>query len=280
MLLIADSGSTKTDWLLLDGEQETLRLKSIGFNPYFFETQQIYDELTLVFKEKFDAEAVGEVFFYGTGCSSSSKKAVIDNALQQLFPKASTLVEHDLLGAARSLLGKQKGIAGILGTGSNSCHYDGTDVVDTIFSMGYFFGDEGSGGYLGKTYLKAHLKKQVPEEICRLFEASYSYTPDDILTHVYKMPHPNRFLASFSIFLKNNLHHPFIEEMVTQCFEDFFREMISIYKGYQDLPFSCIGSVGYHFQEQIKKVMQNHGMTIGKFIVSPIEGLKEFHLNS
>jgi glucosamine kinase len=278
MLLLADSGSTKTDWLLMEGDKEVLRLKSVGFNPYFVDSQHIYNELVSGFMEKFDLDAVKEVYYYGAGCSSASKQAVVDNALRQLFPQAQTLVEHDLLGAARALFGHEKGIAGILGTGSNSCLFNGKDVVGTIFSLGYFFGDEGSGAHLGKTYLTAHLKKNVPEEIYRKFGETYTYSPEDILTHVYKMPAPNRFLASFSVFIKNNIGHPFIEEMVIQCFEDFFKEMIQIYEGHQELPFSCIGSVGFNFRPQIEQVLDRHGMTIGRFLVSPMEGLKEYHL--
>jgi glucosamine kinase len=280
MLLIADSGSTKTDWLLMNADKEVLRLKSVGFNPYFVDTQQIYHELAANFAANFDLNSVQEVYYYGAGCSSPSKKAVVDNALKLLFPNAQTLVEHDLLGAARALLGHEKGIAGILGTGSNSCLYDGNDVVGSLFSLGYFFGDEGSGAYLGKRYLQEHLKKRVPEEIYRMFEANYTYTPEDILTHVYKKPNPNRFLASFSVFVKSQIHHPFIEKMVLQCFEDYFNEMIKVYDGFRDLKFSCIGSVGYNFRDQIEKVFHAHGVELGRFLISPVEGLKEFHVGT
>ncbi len=278
VLLLADSGSTKTDWLLLKDGKEELRFKTVGFNPYFVDTAQIFDILKEEFTEKFDLSAIDEVYFYGAGCSSPSKQAVINNALQQLFPTAKTDVEHDLLGAARALLGHSKGIAGILGTGSNSCLYDGTDVVESVFSLGYMFGDEGSGAHLGKTYITHHLKKKVPREIYEAFENSLAYSPEDILTHVYKKPSPNRFLASFSVFLKNHIDHPFVSGLVTQCFEEFFREQVSLYTGYKDLPFCFIGSVGYNFKPQLEKAAGKFGISIGNYMSSPMQGLVEFHV--
>ena len=279
MLLIADSGSTKTDWLLLKDGKEYLSFKTVGFNPYFIDTQHVYDILKEDFSEKFDLYAVKEVFFYGAGCSSESKQAVINNALKQLFPKAITDVDHDLLGAARAILGREKGIAGILGTGSNSCLYDGTNVVESLFSLGYMFGDEGSGAHLGKTYISQHLKKQVPQELYDEFMKEPGYSPEDILTYIYKKPNPNRFLASFALFLKRNIDHPFVHNLVVNCFDEYFKEQVSKFTGYRDLPFSYIGSVGYNFSTQLEEAAARHGISIGRCMVSPMEGLMEFHLN-
>ncbi len=277
MLLIADSGSTKTDWVLLKGSGETQNIKTIGFNPYFVDTAQVYDVLREEFSEQIDLSLVSRVYFYGAGCSSDSKKAVINNALKQLFPEAKTVVDHDLMGAARALLGNDKGIAGILGTGSNSCLYDGKQVVESLFSLGYMFGDEGSGAHLGKTYVKLHLKKKVPVEIREQFEKKTGLSPEDILTHVYKKPNPNRFLASFSVFLKKNIDHPFIEDIVENCFDEYFREQVCQYTGFQDIPFSFIGSVGYNFSTQLQRVASKYGVTTGRYLVSPMEGLIDFH---
>lgn len=277
VLLLADSGSTKTDWMLLKEGKEELRFKTVGFNPFFVDTAHVYEILKEEFTEKFDLSTISEVYFYGAGCSSGSKQAVINNALQQLFPHAKTDVEHDLLGAARALLGHTKGIAGILGTGSNSCLYDGTDVLESIYSLGYMFGDEGSGAHLGKTYITSHLKKKVPQEIYDAFENSLAYTPEDILTHVYKKPNPNRFLASFSVFLKSNIEHPFVSELVENCFVEYFKEQVSLYTGYKELPFCFIGSVGYNFKPQLENAARKFDVTIGNYMSSPMEGLVEFH---
>ncbi len=279
MILLADSGSTKTDWLLLKEKKEHLRFQTMGFNPYFVDTSLVYDTLKKEFTEKFDLSLIKEVHFYGAGCSSESKQAVINNALKQLFPQAETTVDHDLLGAARALHGRERGIAGILGTGSNACLYDGNDVVETIFSVGYMFGDEGSGATLGRIFLSLYLKNKVPAEIAEAFQKTYTYTPEDILNNVYKKPNPNTFLAKFAKFLKQQIHHPFIEEIVVNSFDDYFREQVSNYTGYKEVPFSCVGSVAHNFHEQLKKAADRHGITIGRTLVLPMEGLVEFHLS-
>lgn len=277
MLLLADSGSTKTDWMLIKDGKEINRFKTVGFNPYFVDTTQVYNVLKEEFSEKFDLSGVDEVWFYGAGCSSEAKQAVINNALKQLFPLAHTEVEHDLLAAARALLGHEKGIAGILGTGSNSCLYDGKDVTESLFSLGYMFGDEGSGAHLGKTYINLHLKKRVPQELYEAFEKHCGYSPEDILTHIYKKPNPNRYLASFSVFIRKQIEHPFMQELVENCFDEYFTEQVSKFTGYQQVPFSFIGSVGYNFREQLEKAAARHNITIGRYMVSPMEGLMEFH---
>lgn len=278
MLLIADSGSTKTDWVLIKDGKEEQRFKTVGFNPYFVDTEQVYKTLYKEFTERFDLNHVSKVYFYGAGCSSPVKKAVINNALQQLFPGTHTEVDHDLLAAARALLGNKKGIAGILGTGSNSCLYDGHDVAESLFSLGYMFGDEGSGAHLGKSYIALHLKKRVPQELQKAFTDICGYSDEDILTHIYKKPNPNRFLASFTVFLKKQIEHPFIAELVEKCFDDYFVEQVSKYTGYQELPFSYVGSVGYHFSAILEKSAKKHGIHIGRCLQSPIDGLIEFHL--
>jgi len=277
MIFIADSGSTKTDWLLLKEGKEHLRIQTIGFNPYFVDTEHVYNTLKKDFADKFDPSVIKEVHFYGAGCSSETNQAIINNALKQLFPNAETTVDHDLLGAARALHGRKRGVAGILGTGSNACLYDGKDVVETIFSVGYMFGDEGSGATLGRLFLSLYLKNKVPAEIAASFRSTYTYTPEDILNNVYKKPNPNTFLAKFAKFLKQQIHHPFIEEIVVNSFDDYFREQVSNYTGYKEVPFSCVGSVAHNFQEQLKKAADRHGITMGRTLVLPMEGLVEFH---
>lgn len=277
MLLLADSGSTKTDWLLIQSDAERLSFKTIGFNPYFVDSKQVYDTLKHEFSGRFDFSLVNEVYFYGAGCSSASKQAVIGDALNELFPGAHILVEHDLLGAARALLGHERGIAGILGTGSNSCLYDGEKVTDSLFSLGYMFGDEGSGAHLGKTFIARLLKGKVPHEIAQSFEREYGYTFEDILTNVYKKPNPNRFLASFSVFLKKNQEHPYVSQLVEDCFDAYFKEQVCCYAGHKELPFSVIGSVGYHFRTQLQSAAAKNEIIMGRFMVSPMDGLVNFH---
>ena len=277
VILIADSGSTKTDWYLTDNGSVLKTFKTSGLNPYFLDSRQIHTILEKEFNGSLPSNELQHIWFYGSGCSSSEKKAVIGHALRDLFPGVDITVEHDLLGAARALFGYKKGIAGILGTGSNSCLYDGSYVIDTIFSMGYVFGDEGSGAYIGKKYLTAHLKKSVPAELNDAFQSKYPYTPEDILDNVYKKPFPSKFLASFTLFLKEHIDHSFVSDMVVQCFDDFFHAQVMVYKGYTELPFSCVGSVGYHFKDQLKIAAEINNITITSVLAAPMESLLGFH---
>lgn len=277
MLLIADSGSTKTDWLLLDKNIDVFSVKTRGLNPFFVTTEQIVSVMKEAFDGKVDADSIDHVFFYGSGCSDYQQRKIIEDALNQYFIRSDNFVEHDLLGAARALFGNEKGIAGILGTGSNTCLYDGNDVTDHLFSLGYVYGCEGSGTYLGRNYLRLHLKNLVPNDVRQAFEDMYSLSPQDILTQTYSSAHPNTFLASFTLFLSKYQEHPFIADLLERLFADFFREQVFIYPDYKDFPFACIGSVGYYFKDVITKVAKSNGIRAEKFLVSPLDGLRNFH---
>ena len=277
MILLADSGSTKTEWWLIKDNKTQQSFKTVGFNPYFVSTEQVKSILQEDFSDRFDLGQIHKVFFYGAGCSSDSKKAVINNALQALFPGAHTEVEHDLLASARALHGNQPGVACILGTGSNACLYDGNDITESLFSLGYMFGDEGSGAHLGKTYIAAHLKKRAPAEILTAFVQETALTDEDILTNVYKKENPNRFLASFTVFLKKHLDNPWVFSLVEQCFDEFFSEQVSKFTNYQHMTFGCIGSVGYHFRDVLEQSAAKHNIKPEIFLVSPMDGLLEYH---
>lgn len=278
MILIADSGSTKTDWCLVKDKQTVKRFQTQGFNPYFVSSEEMAAALSVDFPALFDIQQTDQVFFYGAGCSSPSKQEVINKALGSVFSKHTDIyVEHDMLAAGRALFGKDKGIAAILGTGSNSCLYDGEQIVEDLFSLGYMFGDEGSGAHLGKNFIALYLKKKVPDEIGEAFRDFYALSDEEILTEVYKKANPNRFLASFTVFLKARLDHPFIQDLTESCFDAFFTEQIRQFTDYRKLPFSCIGSVGYHFKEVIQRVASRHGVRTESFQISPMEGLLSFH---
>jgi glucosamine kinase len=277
MIIIADSGSTKTDWVLMEDRKEIFSCKTIGMNPYFTTTEKVIATLEQEMLPFINKDKVKEIHFYGSGCSFPEKKAVIGNGLKALFEGVEIEIQHDLLGAARALFGNEKGITGILGTGSNSCVYDGNDVVENIFSLGYMFGDEGSGAYLGKKYITAHLKKKVPPELYKAFYESCNYSNEDILTNVYKKPNPNRFLASFAVFLKQHIDHAFVAKMVEESFVDFFREQVICYKSYKELPFSFVGSLGCNFVQQVRNAAARFDIALEKYMVSPMEGLIHFH---
>ncbi len=277
MMLIADSGSTKADWWLLEHGEKIHSFKTVGLNPYFISSEKIIECVSESFNNSFQPTQIKEIFFYGTGCSSSVNKDIVKNALNALFPEARYEVEHDLLGAARALRGRKKGMVGILGTGSNSCVYDGVNIIDNIFSVGYMFGDEGSGAYLGKKYITDHLKNKVPNEIFRSFAQTYGFSNVDILTHVYKKPNPNRFLASFAVFLKKHIDHPYVVELVEEAFMHYFREQIMCYENYRVLPFSFLGSVGCNFLKQLQNAAQRSEVNLSNYLISPMEGLVAFH---
>lgn len=277
MILLADSGSTKTDWVVVNDGVTVKTFQTVGLNPYFVSTGEATDILREPFGRHLDSFSVSHIYFYGAGCSSASKKAVIQGALETLLPGAKAETEHDLLAAARGLFGQKEGIAGILGTGSNSCVYDGEKITEQLFSLGYMFGDEGSGAHLGKIYIADHLKKRAPEEIRQAFVKSHGLSDEDILTHIYKKANPNRFLASFTRFLKENIDNPYVYSLVKGCFDAYFREQICVFSGYQNKPFGCIGSIGFHFREVVEVSARESGVTPEKFMASPIEGLIRYH---
>jgi glucosamine kinase len=277
MILIADSGSTKTDWVLLD-EKNSFRYKTIGYNPYFIDTEKIYESVSEKLASQFDPSVVKQVYFYGAGCSETDKTAIVDKALTRCFVNAHVLVGHDMLAAARALLGNTPGFAAILGTGSNTCMYDGKNVERNIDSVGYLLGDEGSGSYIGKKIVRDYMRGYLPEELNEAFIKMYPYTNSEIFDFLYNKPLPNRFLAGFCMFADNHKEHEYIRKIVYDSFNDFFKNLVTKYENYQKHKFNCIGSVGYIFKDILTDVAAFHGMETGKIIHTPIEDLVNYHL--
>src|SRR5665647_1869427 len=215
MILIADGGSTKTDWRLIKEGREYKQIQTSGFNPYLVGSDEIEEILWKELQPYIDNTSVSAVYYYGAGCSTPVKNMIVENAFEKIFPNARIHISHDLLAASHALCGDEEGIAAILGTGSNSCYYDGKDIKDGIFSLGYFFGDEGSGAYLGKQFLIAYLHNELPEEIDAKFREEYSLSNENILDGVYTKPAPSRFLASFSRFINENRDNPYIYNLIT-----------------------------------------------------------------
>lgn len=278
-MLIADSGSTKTEWRYIDKGRNISQLFSAGFNPYFCDEKYIETEIReklIPFLPEFTQNI--KVFYYGAGCSSKDKSAIVDHALKVCFPGASVEVNHDLLGAARSLCGHSKGIAAILGTGSNSCYYDGKYIVENIPSLGYILGDEGSGGHIGKTFIRAYLNQELPVDIADRFKERFKLEKDDILDAVYKRPMPNRFLASFAKFVFQNIKDPYCIELAKGCFNDFFDKHICKYEQYKNTKLSCTGSVAFYFSDMIKSIAIEKGVVVDKITETPAAGLVLYHL--
>jgi len=283
MILIADSGSTKTDWRLIDNSKKIYQFTMQGINPYFQTEEQIYEIIgteLLPQLKALDLHHISELFFYGAGCGTDSKKEIVKVALLKKFPLAKIEVNSDLLAAARALCGLEPGIAAILGTGSNTCYYDGKNIVENRASLGFILGDEGSGAHIGKTFIQAYLNKEMPAALSARFFERFKLSKEDILDAVYKRPMPNRFLASFSLFIYQNLKEQYVVDLVATCFEQFFNIHICKYENHKVIPLSCVGSVAFYYSNIFRAVAVKKGIAIDKIIETPIAGLTLFHLES
>lgn len=277
-ILIADSGSTKTDWVLLDNNNIIIQFQTIGFNPYFQSSEDIHNEIKTVLLPvlKDQLQTITHIAYYGAGCSTPDKVQVVKQGLYLAFGNISSEVNHDLLAAARALCGKEKGIACILGTGSNSCLYDGKEVTENVPSVGYLFGDHGSGATIGRTFIQHYFDGKLPIHLITAFENA-GYHREIILENVYKKPMPSRYLASIVKFLSDYRNDSFIKELIKKCFLDFFEAQVSKYTGAKSLPVNSVGSIGYYYKEILAEAAKEKGFIIGNIIKSPIDGLIKYH---
>ena len=282
MILIADSGSTKTDWATLSSQFSTLSsqfsvLSSQGLNPVHQSRDTILQILRTELLPQLDASEVSSVFFYGSGVRPELESVMAD-VLREAFPQAETVEAHsDLLGAACALCGHNYGIASILGTGANSCLYDGERIVQNTPAMGYILDDEGSGAALGKRLLHDLYKGVLSEKIKNSFEAETELSLPEIINKVYRQPLPNRFLASLSPFISRHLaEEPALEQLVVDCFADFFRFNILPYRR-PDLPVSFVGSVAAYYEPQLRQAASCFSLSVGTILRSPLSGLCEYH---
>jgi N-acetylglucosamine kinase-like BadF-type ATPase len=280
MIIIADGGSTKTNWCLVTEEGKKVYFNTEGYNPYFSSTAYIVQSLMENLPSDLEKNEITEVNYYGAGCSTDEMRKIVADAMKAVFTKAKVYVGHDLLAAARALLGTSEGFAAILGTGTNTCVYNGREVVHNIDSGAYILGDEGSGCYIGKKLLVDYLRGYMPEPVRKLFWETYKLTPDDVNERVYTQPRANRFCASFSKFVyDNNVHIEYSRNLVRTSFEDFFQNLVTHYPNYQKYTFNCIGSVGYNFRNVLEEVVTENGMVVGNIIRSPIDNLVKYHLD-
>jgi N-acetylglucosamine kinase-like BadF-type ATPase len=279
MILIADSGSTKTNWTLMEDQRIVTTVQTAGMNPYFITSETVEAILKADLVPNIPADFVKEIYFYGSGCSTENNNSMLRDAMMIFFRKADILVYHDILGAARSLLGKKKGIACILGTGCNACYYDGEEVFSNVPSLGYLFGDEGAGSNLGKIFMEKYLKSKLPQEIKIEFEQEYGLSLENILNALYNRPFPNRFLASFSKFIGPRKEHPFLHDLVKRSFQSFIDEQIKKYPDYKRLPISFVGSIAWYYRNILLEAAIENNLHVGTILKSPMEGLITFHLN-
>lgn len=278
MKLIADCGSTKIDWVLLKNGKVEKQVFTLGINAVMLTEEEIRNRIAAELMPELGQTPVEEIYFYGAGCISDEVCGNVARALRDNIPSAKTVEVHtDLLAAARALFGHDAGIACIMGTGSNSCYYDGEAIVDNVSPLGYILGDEGSGAVLGKILIGDVLKNQLPKELCEKFLKQYDLDRLTIIRRVYKEPQGNRFLASVTPFLKENIEVKEVHDLVFNSFKAFFVRNICQYPRHKELSVNFIGSIAYYYRPVLEEAAAAVGCHVGKIIKSPMEGLIEYH---
>ena len=276
MKLIADSGSSKTDWRTLHRDGTIQQYKSGGINPFYQDVGEISEEISKNLKPQLPKE-ITDIFFYGAGCVNQEKKDVLKNALIENFPGSAVSVENDILGAARALCHREPGIACILGTGSNSCLYNGEKIIENIRGYGFLLGDEGSGAYLGKQLVIRYLRKELPGKLHEKFKKRFPMSEDEILSQVHTQPYPNRYLASFSKFLFHHIREPYIYQLVYDGFSLFIDKVVLKYKNADQYKVHFVGSVAFYYANILRQVANDKGITLKNILESPIAGLTLYH---
>lgn len=284
MILIADSGSTKTDWCLTNKGKEPQFISTKGINPFYQTEEEIFIELskTLIPEIKkilnnTTGEEITDVYFYGAGCTLE-KSPIVKNAIAKALGNSINIeVQSDMLGAARALCQHDAGIVCIMGTGSNSCLYDGKQITANVSPLGFILGDEGSGAVLGKLMIGDLLKNQMTPGLKEKFLKEYHLTPADIIDRVYRKPFPNRFLASLNKFLEDNLSDPTVHALVLSSFEAFIHRNVMQYE-YQDIPVNFIGSIAYYYRSVLEETAKKTGIKLGVIMKVPMEGLIKYHV--
>ena len=281
MILIADCGSTKIDWCLLNNNKVEKQVFTLGVNAVMLTEEEMRQRFAeQLMPELSDyAASIDAVYFYGAGCLAAEVCGNVARAIRANIPAPVIEVYTDLLAAARALCGHKPGIACIMGTGSNSCLYDGSSIVANVSPLGFILGDEGSGAVLGRLFLGDVLKKQLPAEVCARFLDEYNLDLLGIIKRVYKEPQPNRFLASVTPFISKNIAVPETHDLVLNSFRAFFRRNVKQYEAYRQLEVNFIGSIAYYFRDVLAEAAETEGCRIGNIVKSPMEGLIKFHAN-
>ncbi|MBL4707626.1 MAG: ATPase [Flavobacteriales bacterium] len=275
MILIADSGSSKTDWRLIDSKGVS-QYSCIGLNPDFVDSELVTKSVSEAF-DKINLKSVTDVHFYGSGCSSESRNKIVKIGLAKCFINAQINIYHDLLGAARAACGKERGIAGILGTGSNCCLFDGKEVIQEFRSGGFVIGDEGGGVDIAKRIVKSFIEGRFDEELQDKFQKRYQTSVDEILENLYKKSQPNKYLASFSQFALHNKENTYISTLIEDSFHSYFKNQVMRYEEYQRIPLSLVGSIAFYYQEIFRSIASEYGVQIGIILEKPISGLTLYH---
>ncbi len=278
MILVADSGSTKCDWILISNSGERFETNSMGFNPFFHNEDLIAFELNQNELLKQNAAQITHIYFYGAGASSAMRNAIIERGLRRLFTNAEKIVvDHDVKAAVIATAKDNEGIVCILGTGSNSCYSDGNKIHEIIPALGYILGDEGSGSSFGKKTVIAYLYKTLPLELARALENDYGVNKELILETVYKKPNANVYLASFAKFVYDNRTHPFFEKIIRDGLKEFINMHVCCYDNYKVVPVHFIGSIAFYFKDVLAEISREYPFTIGQIVKNPITLLADYH---
>jgi N-acetylglucosamine kinase-like BadF-type ATPase len=279
MIILVESGSTKSDWVMIQNGQPSPKVATMGFNPYFHDRETISQNIRKNKTIYNKASQVEALYFYGAGCSSKVLCDIIKVGLQDVFVHAEVHVGHDLEACAYSTYTGKPVIACILGTGSNSCYYDGKEVVEAVPALSYILGDEGSGSYYGKILLSKFLYNTLPAHIHKDFYDQYKVDKESILSNVYFKPNPNVYIASFAKFASRHKDDPFIIDMIREGMRRFMETHVKCYDFYATVEVNFMGSIAYCFQEILREVAQELNISVGTIIRSPIDGLVNYHMN-
>ena len=278
MILVADSGSTKADWIAGNNGSAVAEFSTKGFNPFFHDKNFILTELNSNVALKAISSEVSMLYFFGAGCSSPDRNKIITDGLTAFFTNAEVIVEHDMLGCALAVCEGKPGVACILGTGSNTCYFDGSQIADSRHGLGYVIGDEGSGSYYGKKLLAWYLYRIVPADLHQEFKSRYHLDKETIIENVYKKPNPNVYLASFATFLSDHASHPFIREMIYNGMLEFFRTNVMSYAESKKVPVHFVGSIAWFFKDILEQVASEYKVQLGNIIRKPVTGLAGYFL--
>ncbi len=276
MILIADSGGSKTDWRLLQGDGTIGQASSPGFNPYYQPIEDLKKNIREILLPVVN-EKVNKIFFYGAGVSSVKNQLVIKSAFLEFFPEAHIEIGWDLLAAARALCGHEPGIACIMGTGSNSCLYDGEKIIGNVANLGWILADEGSGANIGRKFLVDYLRERMPENIADQFKKRFPLSREEFLEKVYQQEKPSAFLASFAKFIFQHLDDRYCYELIYDSFSEFYENNVMKYPGYQNLKVHFTGSIAFYFSDILRQVANDKGITVKNILEGPIAGLTLYH---
>ena len=280
MILIVESGSTKSDWVLVSGQKIVGRFKTMGYNPFFHNETIIYNSIRQNNELQSIASKINQVFFYGAGCSSQELNLIVEKALIRFFVNSQVTVDHDLLACALATYDGEPSISCILGTGSNSCLFDGKILSESVPALGYILGDEGSGSYYGKKLLTDFLYNRLPKDINDSFIKTFKINKEEIFDNVYMKPHANVYLASFMPFLSSHISHNYVDEMIKEGMLHFMKNHVCCFENYSQYKVHFIGSMSFIFKKQLENSANKLNVDLGKIIKKPINELVRYHIQN